>query len=511
MKRITLFLLVFVLIASVLISCTNEGENASKSDVSEPEITSPSSQEPDTDLSETEEESSVADPYEHLRSFNFGDEDVMFLVIGDEAQRYKSVEIMEHDSNPDAINEAIKARNNEVESLLHVKIRETRVPNDGSFLTTVRNDVMGDGSYDIIMPYMPDAAILASEGALIDLKSKSDIIMLDRPYWDQRANSDLSFAEKLFFTTGDISLLTFDCTHAIVFNKTLAEEVHADNFYQLLADDKWTFDALLKNAKLATHETNGVDGMTYEDTWGFFVNVGYATTMFLGAGERLTIKNREDIPTLSLRGDRTTSVVSKIREIFNDKTSTIVIEKYSVNTAKDSDVYSAASRATAEGRALFRALAIVDLQELDNYPECAYGILPTPKFNDAQEGYYNIVSAILASCVCIHNGVSDEDKSAAVLEAMTCASANTVRTAYYDKILKGRRIPDDEGEDALDTIFNNRVYEMATIYKFSSLDSLITASAQSSADIYISTLDSIEDQVNDAINELADTYANFID
>lgn len=276
--------------------------------------------------------------------------------------------------------------------------------------------------------------------------------------------------------------------------------------YKLLSDGKWTFEALHRNAKLATAEVDGIDGMTFMDRWGLFLNEVYATTLFIGAGERLTEKDADDYPIISVETKKATAVIEKIREIFNDKTSTIIIEGYQASLGGAfPDVYYAATVATSDNRALFRTMSIVDLKELVDY-DCSYGILPTPKFNEDQDEYYNIVSAILASCLCIHNMVDDPTASAAVAEALAASSTNTVRKAYYEFVLKGRQIPDDKGEEALDVIFNNRVYEAATIYVFGSLSSLITTCAKAPSDVFASTLESMKPTVESDIAKVIAAY-----
>ena len=505
MKRILALLIAAVMLCGVFAACKG-GDDTSKEPASAAASQSESQADQQSAEPVSEEESAApADPYEHLRDFDFKSEECLFLVNNDNGGRYKSVEILPFEESPDPIKNAIVERNTIVESLLNVTISEVRSNN---VLGDARNDISGEGQYDIIMPWMTYAATLAADGDLYDLNSFPDIIKLENSYWDQRANSDLSFANKLFFTTGDFSLLTYDCTHAIVFNKDLARDSGCDDFYQLLKDDNWTYDKLWENAKKATRESDGNDGMTYEDTWGFFLNQNFTTSMFIGAGERLTTKDADDIPSMTPINDRYSDVVDKIRQIYNDSTSTIIIENYQGQlSGKDSDVYSAASRATGEGRALFRSLAMVDLSELDDY-SVNYGLLPVPKYNQEQEEYYNIVSAFLASCICISNAVSDPEMSAAVAEAVAIASTDTVRRAYYDTILKGRRIPDEDGEFALDTIFNNRLYEMATIYSFGSLSTLIQTCASSSSNVLQSTYDSIKGKVESDIEDLRDKFEN---
>lgn len=507
MKRILAVILAAVMLCGLLVACGGgTDEPATQSKAAESNTPESNAGDVSTDVPAVSEEESVepVDPYEHLRQYYCDEErEVVFLVNNGNGGRYKSIEILPFEDSADAIKTAVAERNAIVENLLNIKIAEVR---SDTVLDDARNDISGEGYYDILMPWMDYASTLAADGSLYDLYTFSDIIHLDQPYWDQRANSDLSFGNKLFFTTGDFSLLTFDCTHAIVFNKDLAEDSGCDDMYELLRNNAWTYDALWRNAKLVTADTDGVDGMTFLDTWGFFLNENFTTSMFIGAGERLTVKDSDDIPAMAPINDRYSQVVDKIRQIYNDNTSTIIIEGYlSQLNGKYSDVYAAASAAFGEGRALFRSLSMVDLEELDDY-SVNYGLLPVPKFNDEQDEYYNIVSAFLASCICISNAVLDPELSAAVAEAMAMASTDTVRRAYYETVLKGRRIPDEAGEFALDLIFDSRLYEIAKIYKFGSLGTLIETCAKASSDVLVSTYQGMENTVTSAIEDLKDKF-----
>lgn len=503
MKKLLALLLVVVFVLTALVACGDENKDESKDQSAN---TSQNTSDTTGEVSESSDQSNT-DPYSHLRGFDLDSAVIKILVYDDSRARYKSVEIMEHNDNPDAINTAISERNAIVENLLNCKLEEVRVPD---VLTTATNDVLagGGGEYDLIMPYMPAAATLAQQGYLYDLYEFSDIIKFENSYWDQRANKDLSIANKLYFSTGDFSLLTFDCTHAIVFNKNLVQTTPTvEDPYELLREGKWTLDALLRNAKKVTADTDGQEGMTFLDTWGLFLNNNYTTTMFVGSGERLIDKDGDDLPIVVLDSERAGNVASKIREIYNEKTSTIIIENISNLGGKYPDVYFAASAAIGEDRALFRTCAVVDLNELTDY-SVPYGILPTPKYNESQEEYYNIVSAILASCIAIHNNVKDPEASAAVAEALAATSTDTLRKAYYEVVLKTRKFNDEEDEYALDVIFNNRLYEMATIYDFGDLSNLIIQASSSAGDTFRSSYDAIKDIVEDKIETLKEAFAD---
>ena len=235
MKRVLAAILVAIMTSCAFTACNNSEQNSSTADHSG--STAPSVSETQSEASDEEK-----DPYEHLRDIDLGEKEIVIYVEDQSSARYYSQEIMPNDLSPDLISSAVASRNQIVEDLLNCHITEVRTRADGEMRNNIYAEMMGASSYDIVMPYMPAAASLAAEGAFYDLTS-FDVINLDRSYWDQRANADLSIAGKLFFSTGDFSLLTFDCTHAIVFNKDVVNSnPDIENPYTLLADGKWTLD-----------------------------------------------------------------------------------------------------------------------------------------------------------------------------------------------------------------------------------------------------------------------------
>ncbi|MEG2118402.1 MAG: hypothetical protein RRY76_04275 [Clostridia bacterium] len=505
MKKLLANLIVLSLLICSLAAC-NSADSTSKNDSQ-----AASSKQDNTSTASGADSQGEKDPYAHLKGINLGGRNVTILVEDNGSTRYMSREILPYEKNPDIINTAITARNNKVETLLNCKLVEVRANSTtGDTISIIRNEIMGTSTYDLVMPYMPAAAALAADGAFLDLKTQSDIIKLDNNYWDDKAVKDLSIGGKVFFATGDFSLLTFDCTHAIVFNKTVVtQNPDLEDPYKLLNEGKWTFDALYKNAKLVTAEADGIDGMTWEDKWGFFMNTNFATSMFVGAGARLTSKNSDDLPYITLKTEKASTIIDKLVTMVNDKSSTIIIES-DMNDLKGKydNVYTAATASFAENRALFRALAIVDLNELQVYKEANYGLLPIPKFNEAQENYHNIVSAVYASCFAIPTQVADPKGAAAVAEALAISSTDTVRKQYYEVLLKGRQIADADGEKALDLIFNNRVYEMGTIYIWGTLSSIVYDVVLSGSNTLESKLSTTEDQINEAIKATIDAFSN---
>ncbi|PKM61448.1 MAG: hypothetical protein CVU97_07175, partial [Firmicutes bacterium HGW-Firmicutes-21] len=173
----------------------------------------------------------------------------------------------------------------------------------------------------------------------------------------------------------------------------------------------------------------------------------------------------------------------------------------------------AATEAVAGKRALFRAMSIADVPELGEY-ECNFGILPIPKYDDTQTDYYSLISTIYATCAAIPVTNLEYEQAAIILDALCQASTGTVKDSYYQIMLKQRKIQDDESEEMLDLIFDNRVYDLGNIfgwggesgYDASSINGFMNAIAFSGTNTFSSTYDSIKSKIQ---SDLDDTINQF--
>ncbi|MDD5916772.1 MAG: hypothetical protein PUC63_04495 [Clostridiales bacterium] len=491
-KKVIALLLVFVLAGAMLVSCNTDDSN-SKDDIGETS-------------------GSNFELFSNLPEKNYGGTTFTVYVEGDALDRYRSVEICPNDSAPSIISDAVAERNALVEQAFGVVISEIRTigaDGSGEMVTNVQNEIVaGTNTYDAVMAYLPNAGTLAANGNLYELQDM-EYFHFDEPYWDSSALESLSVAGVNYFAVGDMNLLAYDCTHCIVFNKDVVAENNLDNPYDLVYDGTWTFDKLLSMAKAITKDSTGDGTMNLEDTWGFLINSNYPNSMYFGSGETLTTKDSDDLPTLAVKGNRQSSVFAKIFDICSNDAVARIEDYYS----DYSDIYLQATKTVAEKRALFRSMAVVDIQEMGDF-ECNFGIIPTPKYEEDQENYCSYVSVVYASSVCLPLSVRDVEMSSIIIEALCQASTNTVKTNYYDNMLKLRKLQDDDGEAMLDIIFGNRVYELAAVYSWgaasvydaNSLVNFMNTVAFSGSNTFASAFEAIEPTVKadieDFINNL---------
>ncbi len=468
----------------------------------------------------TSSETSEAPLFSNLPETTFGGADFVILVNGDCYDQYASAEVLPQESSDTGLSTAVKARNDLIEERFDVVLKEQRTETTADMINFLRNNAAaGLSEYDMVMPFMSEAATLATEGMFLDL-AKLENIHLDEDYYDRDAVEGLSVAEKNYFVTGDLSLLSFACTHAIIFNEDMIEDNSLEDPYELVRTNKWTIDKLQEMARVATQDNDGTPGMSYNDTYGFLVNGNFASSMFIGCGQRFTTKDSNDEPVLAIKESSAASVIDKITTLINDQSATGQIVEgssfYDTAVAAGKNVWVTATESVASKRAMFRAIALIDLFDMGQY-DCKFGVLPTPMFDETQDRYYNRVSTLYASCVAIPFNVKDQLMSSVITDALMQASTGTIKNAYFEVILKGRKIATSSSDDSLemlDIIFNTRVYDLASIYNWggtseydaNSITGFLNSVAFDSTKEFASTWEGISNMVKSDMDKTLESY-----
>lgn len=505
-KRIICVLCLIALIISVAAACTQNPADQSTESLQE-----------NSDVQDESEVSNEPELFSNLPERDYAGQVITFLVEGDYMGSYKSVEVLPHPDSYEALTNAIKIRNDLVIDKYGVEIQEVRTENSADMLSKLRSSALsGVNEYDIVMPYMGDAALFAQEGGLFDLKSLENI-HLNESYYDQGSVKDLSVLGKNYFVSGDLSLLCYDVTHIMVFDKKMIESYHMESPYDLVLNGDWTIDKLWEMSKLVTADSSEPAGMDCMDTYGFLVNNNFTSSMFIGCGKRFTDKNENDEPIVSVYSEDSVRVFNKIFDLINDESASGKIDNlsgpyYTSAVATGKSVWKVAEESSANERCLFHAFALNGILALGEY-DCSFGLLPAPKFDKAQERYYTRVSTIYGSCVAIPVNVKDPEMASIVLDAMMQASTGTVKVAYFDVIMKQRKIQDYESEKMFDIILDSRVYDFGSIYNWgksahgsSSMMGFMDSIAFGGTNTFVSTWESIKDAVQNDLDATVAIY-----
>ncbi|MBE6578717.1 MAG: hypothetical protein E7651_02790 [Ruminococcaceae bacterium] len=445
-----------------------------------------------------------------MPEFNFNKDTFTVCVTSKEGDgTYFSEEIAPdlYDTTDSVLNEAVKARNDLISEKYGVEIIAYQVKN---VATTVSQDATtGTATYDAALPFMGQAASLAQQNMLYDLNDFADYIHLDAPWWDQDANSNLSIAGKLYFTTGDISIMQKIVSSAILFNKNIYNEVFAQKYgslYDIVRDGKWTLDLMVEMGREVTYETDDIAGMNFEDHWGMIGTNGIGG-FFIASGNKLIAKDQNDIPYLQFGSEASLLYAEKVLKTFQDSSWFANTQKLTP-TWPEPNVWEGAMGAFGNDRTLFYPSAFSAVKKLRNYDVAGHmGIIPSPKASEEQDTYYTSANIYYAYGICIPTNVEDAEFSAYMIELMAAGGKNHITPAYYEVTLKGRDAKDFDSENMLDNyIFNNVVYDLGVLYDFGGINSMF-ASLMSSDDTNVAShLEGIEGKIQDKIDEYVEAY-----
>jgi hypothetical protein len=418
----------------------------------------------------------------------------------------EEVGVDKYETTDDVLEEAVRNRNNKVAEDYGVTITAVYSSNVS---TDLDNDVKSDtGAYDMAMPFLMNCVTLAQSGDLYDLRSEpiSKYIDLTMPWWDQNATESLSVDNKVYFTTGDISIMQKIVSCAVTFNKEMLKDNFPDvNLYDMVRKGEWTLDKMIEMSKQVTKDSTGDGEYTYKDTWGLSGSYGDAALVYLATGEKLISKDDNDYPVVSIGNERSITVAKTILEKLQLKNQWVI----HAQEFKDvSDIWKTSLEIFGENRALFRTSAFSAIKKLRAYTNNQdFGVIPIPKFDASQDKYYTPCSATMAYGVVIPKSAPDPEFSAFMTEVMACEAKNYITNAYYETILKSRDLKDEDSEEMLDKyIFSNVVYDLGIIYNFGNVSSMFsTLMKNGNADI-ASQLDANKDAIETAIETTVEKY-----
>lgn len=378
-------------------------------------------------------------------------------------------EIMYDEENPSSVDEAKKTVVDYVEANYNCKILGEKT-NTVSIPTTIRNQVAsGLPYYDICFDSLLTSTPLAAERQMLDLR-EIPTIDLSAEWWDQNAVADLSIGNKVYFACGDINTYDDQGTWCILFNKTLKNKLGIEeDFYQLVRDDKWTFDKLVEIcSRNITADITGDNIIDEKDRWAFGGETYNLYVHLVAAGQKITRKDGDDMPYLvaAKSPEETYTILGKAIEFYSDN-STVMVANVAPYTNKGfENVFEATvHKSFIEGRELFYMCGLIHAASF-RVMEDEFGILPIPKYYETQERYYHTVSQSNSTIMYIPVGSVDPDDIGLVVSAIAEQSKKYVTPAYYDVQLKYRDSRDDESGEMLDIIFASRTFDLGAAFNW---------------------------------------------
>ncbi|MBQ8400449.1 MAG: hypothetical protein IJX14_00820, partial [Clostridia bacterium] len=322
----------------------------------------------------------------------------------------------------DAMNDAIYNRTIKTEEYLNVDITYEMDKDINVVSNKVKTTVMaGDDVYSMnLLHCIGGVSELASTGMLYNLDTLPYINM-EADWWNRTQMDVLRLGKNTYYGISDFMI---PCPYAFFFNKEMIANNGMDNPYELVYEGKWTLDKMVDMAVSVTQDLNGDGQYTMDDICGISTNeISKYIPFMTAANQFITDRDEDGRIRLALNNEKTLSIIDTVYKLVENTgtlyipTSMEIVDYFQMST----------------GRILFFLNAITYAEELRDC-EVDVGILPYPKYDEAQENY---ISQDWGGMMCVPLSIQNPEKVGAVIELLSWESANEVIPAYYDVTLSG--------------------------------------------------------------------------
>ncbi|MCL1859530.1 MAG: hypothetical protein FWF92_09915 [Oscillospiraceae bacterium] len=387
----------------------------------------------------------------------------------------------EEEQTGDLINDALYIRDKLVEEKYNIQIIYTiHDPDPGAFAAKATKAVKaGDDSFDFAMGDMMNVTKgLAQTGAIYDFNQIPNID-LTKEWWSKYAIRDLTINGKFYFPAGDISARYPGSQVMMFFNKQVFADLGIDYPYQLVTDGKWTLDAFQNMIKGQTRDVNGDGKFDRSDAYGFIGN-GSGYNLFRSCGEGV-VKVTDGNPSLNLNTEKSIAIMDSLTSFMGN----IDYMYYESGFASYDEVPM-----FKENRVMF-ILQTGTNASLYRDMESDFGIVPLPKFNEAQDDHYSFCQAWGSTAVCVPQTNENIERTGMIIESLAAVGKYTSTPAAYDVTLKRKYMRDDESENMLDIIVAGSCYDLAMMYDWGGIFSSFYSSMDK-GESFIAKYESVE-------------------
>lgn len=447
-KRVVSTLLLAAIIASLLVS-TSCGQTVENDDG----ITS-SNQDGTTDTGIVENDpvdkrSSVTDDLPEKKFGGYG-----FTVLTDTGLDWT---IIQPEETGDVIDDSIYRRNITVEDRFGIKLN-VLMEDPGNLGSKITSSVQaGDDDIDLVCGHVVFLGSLALEDMFLNWY---DIPYIDfsKPWWSESTTDDLSVNDVCPLAISDFALSALANTYCVFYNKRLAENYGITDLYDIVNEGKWTIDKVLSLTKDIYTDLDADNTANGADLYGFISTARSSLNTYLWSfGWHVLEKDANGDVSLVYHSPKTNDFIEKLCSFYFDNQGIYINSK-----EPEYSSFFALEKFT-NNEAVFINGAIGNSVEYLRSMEDDYGIIPYPKWDEAQDGYHTMVDGS-HDILGIPKTASDKERTSIIVEALSAESYKKVVPAYYETALKTKYTRDDESIAMIDMIVNSRVFDLGYVY-----------------------------------------------
>ena len=321
----------------------------------------------------------------------------------------------------------------------------------------------GDNSFDLLFSVNNFVGEQLTSPYFMNL-ADTPHVDLSKPWYNQSIPEALP-TDDVWFIIGDSGLGNVKHTFCVFFNEDLMAANGIDtDLYSMVDEGKWTLDAFTKIAQQGYVDTNGNTEKDAGDSYGLTFGDANKITGFLSSLDIKMISQTDSGYKIEYRNEHAVNAVEKITALANENLSVAPFwltngDHPEWQVATGGGNYG--SLTFMEGRSLMTCSLICDAATIMPEIDFSCGIVPYPKYDEAQKNYYSFLQR---SCYVLIPTTADAEFSGALLEAWSSQAYRTIMPEYFETTLKVRYSQDNNTSRMFDLIRSSISYDPGEIF-----------------------------------------------
>ena len=356
----------------------------------------------------------------------------------------------------DAVGDAIFRRIQNVEERLNIDVLETSCMLYSDVASHLKKSVLAGGDdYELVLNQIFRSGSDALDGLLYDWK-QVPYVDLDQP-WYTKSIRNATIGDRLYMIESDLSNGYINQTWFLLYNKTITDSMDSEDLYTVVDEGRWTTDYLYSIASSLYQDLNGNAKADKGDRFGLAtssVDDCMITAIYYAMDGRMVVLNED---------------ATAVTHVIEEERSIDRIRKLSDLLVNMPNVYNKLKYEERIPRFVSDEFVFVHSQvktllasELRNC-ESEYGVLPLPKYDEAQTEYYTLVDGG-ADILTVPATAENLEMIGAAIEIMSAYSYEHVTSTYINVGLEQKGTRDEESVRMLRLILDSRVIDFGYLY-----------------------------------------------
>jgi len=355
----------------------------------------------------------------------------------------------------EAISDAIFRRARHTEETFNCVMNVEKPSGDLNVISqTLGNAVTaGDDIYDAAYSGLASFGSALTNSYGINLHD-IETLRMNEPWWNQMFVENMTINNYLNSSIDYVCMMGYGYSNVLFFNKEMFTNLNIPLPYDQVREGTWTYDAMYKCLEVGVN-LNGAESFNdAPSVLGYTIQHEEGTMVMLaGSGEFLVSRDETGTPHVRTDLERMQSAASKLSQMFQQ-------EGYCLMSN------GPAMQSFIDNRAMFFQTALGVSAETFRELDFAYGILPLPKYDEAQEQYYTMISEYTLS-LQIPKSAADPEMSGNVIDYMGYHGYYDIVPVMQDTFCyKGLR--DQDSIDMMNITLETMAVDVGYLYGWSS-------------------------------------------